>query len=164
MKLSTIAADDWHEFSWKNVVKFHCACVLAGHGNSACLDCMGQRIVYPTQATAYDSGYEVTGTIDRIPYTGVVAFEYQGHVWMGTRLREGVDPAPFLASAWLKMFPKSKWLPEQFVDVNSVPDYYNSLPKIDADAIVAKRREALAMTAEKSRADLERLDRLSPGT
>lgn len=163
MKLSTIAVENWNDFSWKNGIKFHCACVQTGHGNMNCLECFDNRIVYPTQATAYDTGYEVAGLTARLPYVGVVAFDYQGHVWLGTRLREEVDPAPFLASAWLRLFPKSQWLPEQFVDVNSVPDYYKSLPKHDADAIVAKLKESLERTAEKSKSDLERLEELSRG-
>lgn len=163
MKLSTITVENWYEFSWKYGIKFHCACLQTGQGNMNCLECFDARVVFPSNPTAYDTGYEVAGQTERLPYVGVVAFEHQGRVWLGTRLRDEVDPAPFLASAWLRMFPKSQWLPEQFVDVNSVPDYYKSLPKHDADAIVAKLKESLELTAEKSRGDLERLAELTRG-
>lgn len=124
------------------------------------MECGDTKVVFPVNSTAYDTGYEVAGPINRMPYGGVVAFAYRGHVWLATRLCEGVPAAPFLAAAWLRMFPKTQWLPEQFGDVNSVPEFYANLPKDDADAVVAKLRESLSLNLEKSQADLEKLNQM----
>lgn len=160
MKLSAITVEDWDQFGREHGVLFHCPCVAKGFANNPCDECGETRVVTPINPTAYDTGYMVAGPVNPLPYAGVVAFAHQGHVWFGTRLREGAVAAPFLAMAWLRMFPKSQWLPEQFGDVNSVPDFYSCLPRADADAVVERLRESLSLNLEKSQADLDRLNQM----
>lgn len=163
MKLSTITVLNWPEFQWDNNVRFDCPCIGNRTSDVWCLECDCAGVVFPANPTAYDTGYKPTGSINRLPYDHVVAFEYNGNIWLGTRLREGVDPAPFLAAAWLNLFPKCQWLPEQCGDVNSVQDYNKYLPPDVAAAVIAKLRESLELNMEKSQADLERLNDLTAG-
>ena len=150
MKLSTITVSDWEQFGITKNVFFHCPCDK----------CRDDGVVFPTSSTAYDTGYEVAGPVEQSPYPGVIGFHHHGHVWLGTRLNDGVDAAPYLAAAWLRMFPNSQWLPEQFGDVNSVPEFHAELPREDADAVVAKLRESLSMSLEKSKDDLKKLNQM----
>jgi hypothetical protein len=160
MKLVTTAVYNWPEFQWTQGVRFDCPCVGERASHLGCLECNGAGMVFPVNPTAYDTGYKVSGPLNRLPYNCVVAFEYNGTIWLGTRLREEVDPAPFLAAAWLNLFPKCQWLPEQFGDVNSIPDYQKHLPADVAAAVIAKLRESIKLNLEKSQADLDRLKQM----
>lgn len=156
MKLSTISINNWHEFILDNKVDLSCQC----DSNVGCVECYWLRSIFPTSNIAYDTGYIAIRDMKRLPYTGVVAFEYRGHVWMTTRLQIDVNPLPYLAAAWIKMFPKCEWLPEQFGDVNNILDFYAVLPKEDADAVVVKIRDSLTMNIEKSQLYLNKINQM----
>ncbi len=159
MKLSAISVYNWREFQLTHNIKFNCFC--AGK-TTQCLYCNNTNEILPVNPVAYDTGYEIAGIINQMPYVGVVAFVYQNRIWLATRLGENTYPAPYLAMAWIRLFPNSQWLPEQFGDVNSVVDFYNVLPKEDADTVISKLRKSLSLNIEKSQEDLNKLNEIKP--
>jgi len=113
--------------------------------------------IVPVGHVVYDTGYEIAGDFQRVPYKDTIAFAHARRIWLvynGT----AEDETPFLAMAWLNLFPRCEWLPEQFGDAGSWPDYYHNLPPEDADRIVGKLKQSLQLDLKRSQAGLAQLE------
>jgi len=151
-QLSTMRVDDWSDFVKRHGIDLGCDC------QRGCSHCNNRRIVWPTAGVAFDTGYNVTGEFPRVPYRGTVAFEYERRIWLAACCGPEQDSGPFLAMAWLSLFPRCGWLPEQFGDVASIRDIYATLAAEDAEKVVEKLKESLELALERSKAGLTQLE------
>ena len=117
MYLETRHIEDWTEFIEENNIDLSCP-VCKGEGTTEngeyCEDCSGTGYIEPMWNTIWNSGFHAG---DKYPATkedgNVFAFDYDDEVWLGLSCC-GMDCTPYLAKAWMIMFPDCMWIPEQF--------------------------------------------------
>lgn len=158
MKLASIKVDSWMEFAKWHGIDLSCECNdINGYHDHPIRD-DNECLVIPVGLTAYDSGYEVAGHFPRIPYPKTVAFAHEGRIGLAFNGEAGEEETPFLAMAWLNLFPNCEWLPEQFGDFNSIPDYYAHLPPEDAERLVQRIEQSVKLELERSSAALQKIE------
>jgi len=113
--LGTLHVDDWEKFIEENDIDLACpTCHGEGIvGQDDCEDCGGAGYLEPMWNTIWNTGFH--GCAEHLPAEshGVIAFEYDNHVWFALA-GCGMDMTPHLAAAWAELFPQCEWIPEQF--------------------------------------------------
>ena len=80
-----------------------------------CEDCNGSGYIEPMWNTIWNTGFHaVAGRKVPRQLGTVFAFEWDNEIWFGLS-GCGMDCGPYLAAAWMEMFPDCEWLPEQFI-------------------------------------------------
>jgi hypothetical protein len=110
--LQTYNVDDWAEFIQAHDIDLTCPTCRGERED--CDDCDGSGYIDPMWNTIWNTGFR-TGA-RRVPTSlgNVFAFDWDGEIWFGL-LGCGMDCTPFLALAWIEMFPGCQWLPDQFI-------------------------------------------------
>ena len=109
--LDTERIEDWGDFIEKHDVNFTCR-ECEGEG---CEECE-EGSIFPMWNTVWDTGFFVSDHhhLPCKPAPNVVAFQHGDHVWLGLT-GCGMDCTPYLALAWLNLFPDCRWVPENFL-------------------------------------------------
>jgi len=134
MHLETKHIDDWQSFIEENDIDLICK-KCNGDG---CEECTAGSIE-PMWNTVWNTGFHSTDVELPIHLPNVFAFEYDDYVWLGLTCC-GMDCTPYLALAWMALFPDCDWLPDQFIldGTNLRGGYYETeLGKEDAKKIYA---------------------------
>lgn len=152
--LETYQVEDWGKFIEEHDIDLSCP---ACQGCEDCEDCGGRGYMEPLWDTIWNTGFHYVDQTLPCKFPNVFAFEYDDYVWFGLTCC-GQDNTPYLAAAWLEMFPDCNWLPEQFIvtGVNLREGYVEScVGKRTARRIYAKvgdtikgARRQLAFLAE----------------
>ena len=110
--LQTYHVDDWAEFIQAHDIDL--TCPTCRGERERCNDCDGSGYIDPMWNTVWNTGFR-NGAQSVPAYLGnVFAFDWDGEIWFGL-LGCGMDCTPFLALAWIEMFPGCQWLPDQFI-------------------------------------------------
>jgi hypothetical protein len=110
--LKTFHVDDWADFIRANDIDLTCPMCRGDKEN--CDDCSGVGYMTPMWNTIWNTGYQNGAQHVPAHLGDVFAFDWDGEIWFGL-LGCGMDLTPCLAWAWIEMFPKCQWLPEQFI-------------------------------------------------
>ena len=110
--LQTYHVDDWAEFIQAHDIDLTCP-TCRGEKRD-CNDCGGSGFVEVMWDTIWNTGYRNGAQCVPACLDNVFAFDWNGEIWFGL-LGCGMDCTPFLALAWIKMFPDCRWLPDQFI-------------------------------------------------
>ncbi len=109
--LQTYHIDDWAEFITTHDIDL--TYPTCKGEKERCEDCDGSGYIEPLWNTIWNTGFS-SGALSVPAYLGnVFAFDWDGEIWFGLTCC-GMDCTPFLALAWIEMFPGCQWLPEQF--------------------------------------------------
>ena len=103
--------ENWTEFIEENDIDFTCR-DCKGEG---CEECEEGSLI-PMWNTIWDTGFYVSDDhhLPCKPAPNVVAFQHDKHVWLGLT-GCGMDCTPYLALAWLNLFPNCQWIPENYL-------------------------------------------------
>lgn len=111
-RLETYHVDDWAKFIEENDIDLSCP-VCRGEKDE-CEECSGTGYLEIMWNTIWDTGFHAGSRSIPASIHGVAAFEHNGNVWFGLQ-GCGMDMTPYLAAAWVELFPDCQWLPEQFI-------------------------------------------------
>ena len=155
MMLSTLTITD----HFASASRIDLTCSHCGGNKPDCRHCLGKGEVPLRGGRIYNSGFPAGKRFDRSPVQGVVAFEYQGNVWIGlSTTGPASDMIPALALAWTRLFSKCQWMPDQFVDTRHLPFYSEKLGEKTARGLIEKMRNALHRQKEQVEADLTKIE------
>jgi len=113
--------EDWGQFIEEHDIDLSCdECngtgeveVEDGDEKEECQECSG-GYVEPLWNTVWDTGFHAAGReCPRQPAPNTFAFEFDERIWLGLTCC-GMDCTPFLALAWINLFPDCRWLPFEF--------------------------------------------------
>ena len=119
--LETRQIEDWGQFIEENDIDLSCdECngtgeveVEDGDEKEECQECSG-GYVEPLWNTVWNTGFHASGReVPRQPAPNTLAFEYDERIWLGLTCC-GMDCTPFLALAWINLFPDCRWIPIEF--------------------------------------------------
>ena len=110
--LETYHVDDWAEFIQAQEIDLTCPTCRGEKEN--CDDCGGSGYMEPMWNTIWNTGYHNGEQSVPAHFENVFAFDWNGKIWFGLSCC-GMDCTPFLAQAWIEMFPDCQWLPDQFI-------------------------------------------------
>jgi hypothetical protein len=155
MRLAELAVADWDGFLARHRIDL--TCTGCGGGRPRCRMCHGTS-PRPAGPTAYDSGFKPFRRYPRVPVPGTVAFTLNDTIWLAPTGDGVAEAVPRLALAWVVLFPRCQWVPDQFVDTARLAAYHEVLGAAGGKVLARMRA---GFEAERTRAtdDLKALDR-----